>query len=315
MKYPIVSVVMPAFNSEKTIYAAIDSVLTQTYDSIELIICNDASTDETGNILLSIKDPRVRIFSNSSNLGEGLSRNLAIQQANGKWLAFIDADDAWKSDRLKKLMETVGKKGECFIFDDILECHDTSNGLIPWRTVRGKNAFGNVTGSEVKVPIEELISSNRSLIKPIFPIRYVREHRITHSDRKYGADLEFFLRVLSFSKLSIWYIPEPLYLYRITPNSASTNKYRFKLLKEVLDKGIELFPDSLIVRNAFQKKIAHIDRDEKYVSFFWAIKAWQFKESIRIAHKYPWVINEFLTRSIRALVYHIHRIRHGGRVR
>jgi len=316
MNSPKVSIVMPAYNASRTIGYAIDSVLAQSFSNFELIICNDSSTDATGDILLSINDPRIHVVNNSSNLGEGLSRDQAIQQATGQWLAFIDADDAWEPSRLQKLMTTVEILGECFVFDDIFECHDTLNGMIHWRTLRGNSAFGGNGCNTVNVPIEHLIFSHRSLLKPIFPLHYIREHNITHSTRKYAADFEFFLRVLALGKLSIWYFPEPLYFYRLTPNSVSNNKLRFKLFKEVLVEGKKLFPESLSIHNSIEKKISLLDRDEEYITFVWAIKSRQFGKAFYLAWLKPcFIFKEFLNRIVSTLAYHTHRILYGGRRR
>ena len=78
---PSVSVVMPVYNGTRTLGESVNSVLSQTHRDFELIICNDASTDGTGIILENIRDERVRVIHNESNLGEGLARDRAIAAA------------------------------------------------------------------------------------------------------------------------------------------------------------------------------------------------------------------------------------------
>ncbi|MDW7773849.1 MAG: glycosyltransferase family 2 protein [Desulfobulbaceae bacterium] len=312
---PAVSVIMPAYNSAGTLKEAIDSVLNQSFKDFELIICNDASTDETKNILNNIQDDRIRVIHNSSNLGQGPSRDRAFEISRGIWGAVIDSDDAWVPNRLEVLMETANQVGEGFIFDNILECHDDALGKIhPWRAIRGKHAFGGDGSNIVNVSIENLICSDRSLLKPIFPLHYIREHAITHGTSRYGQDYAFFLRILANGKLPIWYIPKPLYLYRITPGSACANKNRYKLLKEILEQEISLFPEANI-QNAFRKKIATIDRDEKYIKFIWSIKDKQFGDALKMLLRNPWFVIEFLLRAENTLAYHAHRIWHGGLTR
>ena len=139
---PAVSVVMPVYNGARTLRESVDSVLAQTFRDFELIICNDASTDNTGIILEKIVDERVRVIHNESNLGEGSARDRAIESASGVWLAFIDADDAWAPERLETLLNQTDASPNKMMFDDILECHDTAHGMVPWNVLRGKYAFG-----------------------------------------------------------------------------------------------------------------------------------------------------------------------------
>ncbi|MHB1349602.1 MAG: glycosyltransferase family 2 protein [Desulfobulbaceae bacterium] len=313
---PVVSVIMPVFNGERTIRQAIDSVLKQTFQNFELLIWDDGSNDSTASIINSYSDPRVILCGKSKNFGVGQARDSAIKVARGKWLAFIDADDAWMPERLEVLMEKANQIGESFIFDNILECHDDALGKIhPWRPMREKHAFGGDNLNIINVPIEKLISSNRSLLKPVFPLHYIREHEIVHSNHSYGEDMDFFLRMLAYSKLPIWYVPYPLYLYRITPGSACANKDRYELFKMILEQGIELFPESPNIQDAFRRKITMVNRDEKYIKFIWSIKDKQFSDALNMLLRNPWFVIEFLLRAGNTLAYHAHRIRHGGHMR
>lgn len=97
---PLISVVIPVFNGEKTIKETIDSVLSQTFTNFELIIINDGSQDLTLEVVSSIKDNRLQIYS-YPNAGLAASRNRGINHANGEYISFIDADDLWTSDKLE----------------------------------------------------------------------------------------------------------------------------------------------------------------------------------------------------------------------
>lgn len=96
----MVSVVMPVRNAGNFLSEAIDSILKQTYRNIELIIVNDASTDDTSKILASLKDRRIRVFENRKQLGVTRSANVAISKARGKFIARMDADDVSYPDRI-----------------------------------------------------------------------------------------------------------------------------------------------------------------------------------------------------------------------
>ncbi|MDP4536912.1 glycosyltransferase family 2 protein [Alkalimonas collagenimarina] len=100
---PLVSVIMPAYNSGEFIAASIRSVLDQDYTNWELLIVNDCSTDNTRGVIKSfITDPRIQLLDNRHNLGGAGSRNRAIEHARGRFIAFLDSDDLWSTDKLSK---------------------------------------------------------------------------------------------------------------------------------------------------------------------------------------------------------------------
>lgn len=96
------SVIMPAYNAERYIREAIESVLAQTYENFELIVVNDCSNDGTADIIAeySRSDSRIRVFSQKKNYGCAAARNLAIEKSRGRYLAFIDSDDIWAGNKL-----------------------------------------------------------------------------------------------------------------------------------------------------------------------------------------------------------------------
>ncbi len=104
-----VSIVMPAFNSCKTIGFAIDSVCFQTYKNWELLIVNDASLDETLSIAQSYayKDPRIKIINHLKNQGVAKSRNIALEARSGDYVAFLDSDDLWSQSKLSSQIESL----------------------------------------------------------------------------------------------------------------------------------------------------------------------------------------------------------------
>jgi hypothetical protein len=305
---------MPVYNGARTLRESVDSVLAQTFQDFELIICNDASTDETGIILENIADQRVRVIHNKSNLGEGAARDRAIESARGVWLALIDADDAWVPERLETLLGEVDTSLNKMIFDDILECHDTVDGMVPWHVLRGKYAFGGNGIKAVEVPIESFVCQERLLIKPLLPVTHVRQHHIYHTSRRFAADTEFFIQLLAHG-LQLCYVPRPMYYYRITPGSMSGLTNRSIMMREVLENAITQFEHAPTVQIALGKKIAMVARDEQYMPFMWAIKNKQFYQAYQLVRQSPWVIYEFFRRLGQSVAYHLHRIRHGGRTR
>jgi glycosyltransferase involved in cell wall biosynthesis len=111
---PLISVVVPAYNAEKTIKATVDSVLNQSFSDLELIVVNDGSKDSTLDILSDIKDSRLKVFSHS-NSGPQISRNRGIQEATGEYISFLDADDLWTSDKLESQFNTLQANPEAAV--------------------------------------------------------------------------------------------------------------------------------------------------------------------------------------------------------
>jgi teichuronic acid biosynthesis glycosyltransferase TuaG len=101
--YPLISIVTPVYNSAKYLNETIQSVINQTYKNWELLIVDDCSTDNSARIIKEIAafDPRIRFMQLQCNQGSGPSRNLAIKEANGKYIAFLDSDDFWVAEKLE----------------------------------------------------------------------------------------------------------------------------------------------------------------------------------------------------------------------
>lgn len=114
----LVSVIMPSYNASKYIEVAIKSVLSQTYKKWELIIVDDCSTDNTLDIINSIRDYRIRIYKNEQNSGAAISRNKALREAKGRWIAFLDSDDIWVSEKIEKQLTYMKKNNYAFTYTD-----------------------------------------------------------------------------------------------------------------------------------------------------------------------------------------------------
>lgn len=98
----LVSIISPSYNCEKFIGKTIDSVLAQTYENWELIIVDDRSTDNTDAVVAKYNDKRIKYLKNEKNSGAAVSRNKALREAKGRWIAFLDSDDLWLPQKLEK---------------------------------------------------------------------------------------------------------------------------------------------------------------------------------------------------------------------
>lgn len=114
---PLVSIIIPAYNAEDTIERTIASVLSQTYNHIEVVVVNDGSADNTANCVISRfgKDPRVRLI-NQTNQGVSVARNLGIQEATGEYIAFLDSDDYLERDFVSALIYLIARSNSDIAF-------------------------------------------------------------------------------------------------------------------------------------------------------------------------------------------------------
>lgn len=116
--YGKVSVIMPNYNSEKFLAQTIESVLNQTYSNLELVIVDDCSTDTSLDIIKAYqeKDERVRLYINEENKGCAYTRNVALREAKGDWIAFLDSDDLWLPEKLEKQLAFMVDNGYEFSY-------------------------------------------------------------------------------------------------------------------------------------------------------------------------------------------------------
>ncbi|MGK7900453.1 MAG: glycosyltransferase [Hormoscilla sp.] len=126
---PLISVIIPVYNGEKTIRETIESILNQTFSDFELIVINDGSTDTTLSIVNSIQDPRLKVFS-YPNGGASASRNRGIARATGEYISFIDADDLWTPDKLEAQFKALQENQEAAVAYSWTNCIDESSKFL-----------------------------------------------------------------------------------------------------------------------------------------------------------------------------------------
>ncbi|WP_254592363.1 glycosyltransferase family 2 protein [Pectobacterium polaris] len=152
----IFSIIMPAYNAEETIGESIQSVLKQTFKDFKLYIVNDGSIDNTHNIIKNHVDPRIVYLESNGNSGVADARNLAIKISDGKYIAFLDADDIWDEYKLEKQVHYFNEG-----FDVVCTNYKTFNPLfkekpsitrrspkeITYHDMLKSNFIGNLTGA------------------------------------------------------------------------------------------------------------------------------------------------------------------------
>ena len=118
MDAKLVSIIMPSYNCGQYVEDTIRSVQAQTYQNWEIIFMDDCSPDDTVRrvSVLREKDPRIKLFQNKSNSGAAVSRNNALREAKGRWIAFLDSDDIWEPEKLEKQVQFMEENGYSFSY-------------------------------------------------------------------------------------------------------------------------------------------------------------------------------------------------------
>ena len=197
---PFFTVVVPVFNRASTIAAAVRSVLDQTFAEFEVIVVDDASTDETVAAVSSIADARVRIIRHATNAGGGAARNAGIDAAAGGYVAFLDSDDRFLPGKLMAVRRVVADAPRAWIYH---ACQvDRGGGVIVRRPYRPLAANGSV-GDLFFVDREFLQTS--TLVVPTGLCRSVRfDPRL-----RIGQDTDFVVRLQAAEPRSV-FMPEAL---------------------------------------------------------------------------------------------------------
>lgn len=120
---PLVSVIIPAYNHEKFIGAALDSVLAQTMDDFELIVIDDGSTDSTGKIVRDYSDPRLSYYY-QENQDAYNTINRGLGMAGGRYLSILNSDDVYTRNRLEKLVQFMSETDSQAVFTDVIPISD-----------------------------------------------------------------------------------------------------------------------------------------------------------------------------------------------
>ena len=232
---PLVSVVIPVFNGEKTIQETIESVLNQTLTDFELLVINDGSQDGTLEIVERIPDSRIQVFS-YPNAGQSTSRNRGIEIAKGDYISFIDADDLWTPDKLEAQLQALQanpKAGVAYSWTDWI---DESSQLL------GKGSHNTEQGEVfTKLLLNDFVANGSNVL--------IRRDALTEvggfdPSVTPAEDWDLWLRLAA--RYEFVAVRSPQILYRISPNSASFNVWKMESSSlQVIDKAFAVAPESL----------------------------------------------------------------------
>lgn len=226
----LVSVIVPAYNSEAFIHETIESIQKQTYENWELIIVDDCSDDKTVQIINKYMkdDLRIKIIEQNENKGTAVARNIAVKKARGEYLAFLDSDDLWKPEKLSKQLSFMKQNHYDFTSTSYEEINE-----------EGKPT-GKVIYSREKLDYDGLLKNNQGNSTIIYNANNLGKFYIT--DIRKRNDFVMWLQVIKKTKY-IYGMEEALTQYRIREDSLSKSKpdlvkYQWKVYREI--EGLSL---------------------------------------------------------------------------
>lgn len=210
----LVSIIMPTYNCGRFIGESIQSVLVQTYTHWELIIVDDCSNDATATIVSSFADKRIRYYHNEHNSGAAITRNRALQEANGRWIAFLDSDDLWQPRKLEKQLAFMQQNNYAFSYHEYEEIDE--NG--------GKNGV-YVSGKKHIHKWDMYSCCWPGCLSVMYDVQTVGSIQI--ADIKKNNDSAMWLQVIK--KTDCYLLAESLALYRRRKGSITPTKITTKI--------------------------------------------------------------------------------------
>lgn len=232
---PIISVIIPAYNSEKTIQETIESVIKQTFDDWELIVINDGSQDRTVELVSQIKDPRIKLFS-YPNAGAPASRNRGFNNSVGQFIAFLDADDLWTPDKLESQLNALQLHPDAAVAYSWTDYIDDSGNFL-------KQGGRIIFNGDVypKLLVRNFLENGSN---PLIKREAINDIGGFDESLKGGQDWELYLRL--GEKYHFVTVEKRQILYRFSTNSISSNALRqgAECLK-VIESAFEHAPASL----------------------------------------------------------------------
>ncbi|GAA6616692.1 glycosyltransferase family 2 protein [Scytonema sp. NUACC26] len=230
-----ISVIIPAYNTERTLLETINSVQQQTFSDFEIIVINDGSTDRTLELLQTVKDERLKIFS-YKNGGLAVARNRGIAHATGEFIAFLDADDLWNPDKLELQLAALHqypKAGVSYSWTYFLD--EKKQAIYP----------GICTSFEGNVQANLLVTNFlASGSNPLIRRQVIESVGEFDSTLAGSADWDYWLRLAAICHFTV--VRKHQIFYRLSSNSMSS---RVQIMEEsclkVVNKAFQNAPEEL----------------------------------------------------------------------
>jgi glycosyltransferase involved in cell wall biosynthesis len=290
---PTVSVIVASYNASRYIAHAISSIQKQTLRNIEIIVSDDASTDDSVEIVtrLMSDDARIRLVRGARNCGPAAARNRALDVARGQWIAVVDSDDYIHPTRLATLLDVASRDGADIVADDLL-FFDSEHSRRPTTLLNGRWARRpfSIEATEY-VRLNKMYGAGPFLgyLKPFFRSDLIVANSVRYDENlRIGEDYSFVLALLRQGARFRVY-PLLLYFYRRHASSIShrletsalvaLKTAAFQLLKE-------LTPAELELRGEVAAGIRSIDRALAYEAIIGLLKMGNWRQAMQaiIAH-------------------------------
>lgn len=291
------SILIPAFNSEKTLARALDSLCQQSFPDWEALIIDDASTDGTAGLAeaYAARDNRFRVVRQTKNTGPAAARNMGIELARGEWIALLDADDAYLPERLKTLT-TISENAGLDVVADNLMLYDLAADTIVGPAFATDHALSKWTIQSLCENDGPGRQSHAGWLKPAFRKRLLEEKNLRYSNTfRVGEDFHLYAElILTGCKAAV--LDEALYLYT-TPIGAVSGQ---RSTSQTVINNTQLLASSDILIDMLPPGDA---RREELIKRKARIKASQYRELVKAE-----MVSLYKNRKLLSLV--IRTIRH-----
>lgn len=232
---PKVTVIIPTYNAIAYLPSTFDSVIKQTFSDFEVIIVDDGSSDATVEWVSQLVDPRVRLIS-QANQGVAVARNQGIANAQGEYVAFLDADDLWEPTKLEQQVKCLDENPQVSLVNTSIVNIDEQGK--PLSTINARNLSGNV--------LKHIVEENLILCGSAPMVRRSCLQAVQGFDQKLMSAEDWDLWIRLAARYDFAVITEPLVLYRQHLNSKSNNIERhLKHRLKVIDKTFETVASDL----------------------------------------------------------------------
>jgi succinoglycan biosynthesis protein ExoO len=290
MTRPRVSVITPAYNVAPYIGRCIESVQAQTLTDWEMVIVDDASTDDTVAVVERyLTDSRIKLLRNEQNMGAGYTRNRALEQAQGEWIAVLDSDDWYAPQRLERLVAFAQEMQADMVAD--LQTYVTPAGkvfMVGW-CVHGK------TPRRPRYYTPEQVIRYHPSMKPLIRGDFIRQKGIRYASHiRQSQDYAFYVEIL-IKGARFALLPEAMYFYQIRPQSITTdygrNVAQFWLSCEYLCALPETTP---AIRKTLLKSFRYRKSWMLYPAFANALKRRQWRRAFSLWRESPLIFWHWL---------------------
>ncbi len=315
---PEVSVIIPAYNSNAYIAQAIESVLKQTEDNIEVIVVNDGSTDNTEEVVRGIVDKRLKVFVNPQNLGLSATRNYGLREARGKWIALLDADDWYVPDRLEKMLQIASVENADMIADDLYLIRDGETSSWSTLLLESGEQIDKMKKIDpvyfVKTDIYGQRGLHLGITKPLFKREFLIQHDIKYDESATTTQDFWLIMNCLIQGARFIFIPKPYYFYRSHPGSMVT-KSKLKFLNESyyaaknFMQQEEIMEEHPELKRILYKFLAAFEKNRSYYNVIEPLKERKILAASIAMIRYPYFFVHLITQLPailnRRLQYHL----------